>query len=48
MNYYEVMVSRQRNQLHADLIKAKKREAIQMVIVAALSVVLVAVLVTLT
>lgn len=41
MNYYEVMLSRQRNKLNADLIKAHRREAIQMVALAALCVMLV-------
>lgn len=38
MNYYEVMLSRQRNQLHADLIRSKRRSAIQMVVIAGLCV----------
>ena len=41
MNYYEVMVARRRNQFQADLIKSKKRDALQMVVIACLCVVLV-------
>jgi hypothetical protein len=40
MNYYEVMLSKQRNRLSAEVVKEKRRDAIQMVVIACLCVTL--------
>jgi len=41
MDYYEVMLRKQRDQLHADSPKIEKRNAILMAVIAALCAVLV-------